>query len=148
MFHANRDWNMPPHPSTFTPTRSPDNARESQIWPVSLEVKVAPKEGGSTYHDHDRISSDVKVMIKGGKSTDRDHNVTSSERGTSVCKIIGRSLHAFYGKCPEKSSAGRTNRWMYRPKKGHGWSDIPSEPWTGRKRVFRASDGRTDNWKT
>ena len=114
-------------PSTFTPTRSPDNARKSQILPVSLKVKVAPK-GASTDHDHDRINSDVKVMIKGGKSTERDHNLISSERGTSVCKIIGHSLHAFYGKCPEKSPGVRTNGRMDRPKNGHGWSDIPTEP--------------------
>ena len=49
---------------------------------------------------------------KEGKWTDRDHNLISSVGGqdTSACKILGHSLHAFSGKCPETSPDGRTDR--------------------------------------
>ena len=69
--------------------------------------------------------------------------VVGGGQDTSACKISGHSLHAFSGKCPETSPNGRTDR----PKNGHGWSDGPTDPYTGGKKVFRA-DGRTDNPKT
>ena len=89
----------------------------------------------------------VKKVPKVEKKTDREYRRNSSEGGqdTSACKISGHSLHAFPGKCPEKSPDGRTDRRT----DGHAakWSRLvgwPTDPWTGENRIFQASDGRTD----
>ena len=39
---------------------------------------------------------------------------------------------------------GRTDM----PQNGHGWSDGPTDPYTGEKRLFQASDGQTDGRTT
>ena len=45
----------------------------------------------------------VKIAPKLEKSTKCDHNLISSEgsQDTAACKILGHSLDAFSGKCPE-----------------------------------------------
>ena len=88
----------------------------------------------------------VKIVPKFERSTDRDHKLISSEDGqdTSTCKISGHSLHAFSGKYPETSPDGRTDGRMDMPQNGHGWSDGQTDQCAGGKRVFQASDGRTD----
>ena len=50
----------------------------------------------------------------------------------------------FSGKCPETPLDGRTDRRTDMPQNGHGWSDGPTDSCTGGKRIFQASDGRTD----
>ena len=39
---------------------------------------------------------------------------------------------------------GQTDGRTDMPQNGHGWSDGPTDPCTGTKRLFQASDGRTD----
>ena len=38
---------------------------------------------------------------------------------------------------------GRTDRRTDMPQNGYGWSDGPTDPCTGEKRLFQASDGQT-----
>ena len=66
----------------------------------------------------------VNVMPKGGKSTDRDYNLIFPED----------SQDAKFQAIPSMRSLGNT--------------DGPTDPSAGGERVFRASDGRTDNMKT
>ena len=85
-------------------------------------------------------------MPKLEKSTDHSHKLISSEDGqdTSEYKISGQSFHAFSGKCPETSPEGQTDGRTDMPLNGYGWSGGPTDACTGQKRVFQASDGRTD----
>ena len=70
---------------------SSGNAQKPQIWPISAKSKWRQKEG---------------------KSTDHDHNLISSEgtQDTSTCKFSDYSLHAKSCKCPETSLDGQTCR--------------------------------------
>ena len=107
---------------------SPGNARKPPIWPISLS------------------QSDAKRR----KSTDQYYDVISSEgaQDTPTCKISDHSLYALSSKWPETSPDGRTDRRTDRrtdmPQNGQGWSDGPTDPCTGEKRLFQASDGLTD----
>ena len=44
-------------PSTFTPTRSPDNAQKPQIWPIS--AKGSPQWGKSTERDQNACKPQI-----------------------------------------------------------------------------------------
>ena len=103
--------------------RSLRNARKPQIWPVSLS------QNSANIRKTNRPWPEL-ISSKGGQDT-------------SACKISGHSLHAFSGKCPETSPDGRTDM----PQNGHGWSDGPTDPFTGGKigiSGFGRTDGRTD----
>ena len=76
----------------------------------------------------------------GVNKKENQQTVTEGGQDASACKIPGYSLHALSDKWPETSP----DRQMDMPQNGHGWSDQPTEPCTGGKRAFRASDGRTD----
>ena len=80
----------------------------------------------------------------------RSTNLISSEGGqdTSGCTISGHSLHAFSEKCTQTYPDGNTGGRTGSSKNYHGWSDGPTDPYTGGNRVYQASDGRTDGRTT
>ena len=50
--------------------------------------------------------------------------------------------------CIFQQMHGNHSRRTDMPQNGYGWLDGPRDPCTGGKRVFRASDGRTDGRRT
>ena len=103
---------------------SAGNARNPQIWPVSLSQNSA------------------KIR----KSTDHGHKLISSEDGqdTSACKISGQSLHAFSGKCPETYPDGRTDGHAVKQLRLVGWTNGPTYRSKEGISGFGRPDGRTD----
>ena len=96
------------------------------------------------YETLNLLSLKYIAMIKLNRAIDLQIQIAQMAELENIHWISDHSLHAFSGKCLETSPDGRTDM----PQNGHGWSDGPTDPCTGEKRLFQASDGRTDNPKT